>query len=340
MRLPGSSAFFRLFGNRNYRVQFVDHRIPSLVVRIFQSKERYDSETAAIDAISAHTDVPVPQIMAQSSHTERDQHYIITRYIGSGRLPDLPWLADSAQMAIGQQLGEYLAQIHGLKMGFYGNLTSSTAQNAISVPKEADFTLPIFQNLLTQARRKGVLTSEEEAKVQTYVDHSIGLLTESIPSLIHGDMIDANILIDSIGGSTVISGILDFEHSRAWSPEVDFTKLLDIRLREYPLLADRFLDVYLHNMGITGPSASERFFDRLRLFRLLEDLQLAVNLAEGEVGFFAKLMMGTPSFAISSVSKTIRLHWLHGRTIPEDSTGSGRSPISVFCSRDCIALKL
>jgi aminoglycoside phosphotransferase (APT) family kinase protein/deoxycytidylate deaminase len=287
-------SFFRLFGNQNYRVQFKEPNVPSLVVRIFQSRERYRTETTALRAVSANTDIPVPQIVAQSSNTEANLHYIITWYIAGGRLQEnLPLLGDCEQIAIGQQLGEFLAQLHGLKKDAYGDLILSKDQDEASVITEADYTLQMLRNLLSEAQSRGVLEPAEINSVQTFIDQSAGLLTEMIPSLIHGDMIDANLLIDSTGKSVVITGVLDFEHSRAWSPEVDFTKILDIRFREYPLLSERFLDAYFHNAGIMGADARERFYSRLKLFQLIADLQLAVDLAKGSVGFSTKLLMGT-----------------------------------------------
>jgi deoxycytidylate deaminase/aminoglycoside phosphotransferase (APT) family kinase protein len=311
-------AFFTLFGNRNYKVTFKDDTAQPIVVRIYQTTDRYITEREALLSVSANTCIPVPQIITDSSQvsTIRDD-FAIMQYIQGGRLQEnLLFLTDDGQKEIGQQLGEYLAQLHNLKRESYGNLVAGARSNRNS---EVAYTLEIFELLLLGAQTRNILTEDELVRIQGIFDRNKELLSDTTPSLIHGDMIDANILIDEIGGTMKITGVLDFEHSKAWSPEVDFTKILDLRFFDHPVLVKSLKATYFHNVGIANRDAIERFDARLNLFRLISDLQLAVDLAGGSVGFFAKLLISSRHLPFRQYQRLIALLEQQGKlTTPVD----------------------
>lgn len=299
-------SFFTLFGNRNYKVTFEDDTVKPIVVRIYQTKDRYITEREALLSVSANTCIPVPQIIVDSSQVRTiSENFAIMQYIRGIRLQEyLPFLTDDGQKEIGRQLGEYLAQLHNLKRDSYGNLAAGAHSNCNS---EIAYTLEILELLLLGAQTSNVLTEEELVRIRRIFDRNRELFSDTVPSLIHGDMIDANVLIDEIGGAVKITGILDFEHSKAWSPEVDFTKILDLRFFDHPVLVKSLKEAYFHNVGITSRNAIERFDAKLNIFRLISDLQLAVDLAKGSVGFFAKLLISSRHLPFRQYQRLIAL---------------------------------
>jgi aminoglycoside phosphotransferase (APT) family kinase protein/deoxycytidylate deaminase len=284
--------FFRLFGNWTYKVDFENPETSPIVIRCYQvyrAANRFIAETQAIDLLTHQSEVPVPQIIRASTETNHpNQYYAVMRYLPGCRLQEnLHLLSELQSRRIGEQLGQYLAQIHSIKCQGYGELSDSETQGLVS---EMLYTKGIFDHLLYEAKQTAILGQDEIAWLENEFQKKVFLLDEIVPSLIHGDMIDANILIQDSGEA--ISGILDFEHSKAWSAEVDFTKIL-LRFRENPNIIKHLLETYFIFFGRTDQASIDRFYARLELFQLIIDLQLVVDLAKSDLGFFSKLLTGS-----------------------------------------------
>jgi aminoglycoside phosphotransferase (APT) family kinase protein len=88
-------------------------------------------------------------------------------------------------------------------------------------------------------------------------------LDQENPCLVHGDYHEGKVNVEEGAVGYHVTGVLGFEHSQAWSREWDMVPLFGRAFDRYPILQEGFLNGYTESVEL-----SERFWDRLRLYRL------------------------------------------------------------------------
>jgi len=161
-------------------------------------------------ACSHIKNVPLPKIIIKG----RD--YIIESFIAGQSLNELK-ISQRQQAKIYIYLGRYINKIHSLKMRGFGELQKN-ACGKHSVPID-------YVEFLLKQHRSSLLKTKlfDKAliqRLQNYLHDNIVLFTnESV--LLHGDLIDNNILINK----NKISGLIDFGDASCGSREYDLAKI-------------------------------------------------------------------------------------------------------------------
>lgn len=175
---------------------------------------RFRKEKYVIDLIRKNTDVPVPNIYAWDNSREilPFEYMILSKLDGSNMNDIYESFKLDERSFIAEKMGEYLAKIHSIKFEWFGSLMGSS----ITTVKDDYFK---FLNDNFRGTLSGIPEIEEiKDDIMTFVEDNTHLLNIDVtPSLIHNDYHLGNVM----GYETKITGIIDFEASKAGHNEQD-----------------------------------------------------------------------------------------------------------------------
>lgn len=161
-------------------------------------------------ACSHIKNVPVPKIVAKG----RD--YIIESFIAGQLLNELK-LSHRNQAKIYKDLGRYINQIHRLKMHGFGELQNN-GRGKYSTP--VDYLESLLKYYEPSLLKTKLFNRVLIKRLRSYLRDNITLFTnESV--LLHGDLIDDNILINN----NTIYGVIDFGDAVCGPREYDLAKI-------------------------------------------------------------------------------------------------------------------
>ncbi|UCD29489.1 MAG: aminoglycoside phosphotransferase family protein [Planctomycetota bacterium] len=209
--------------------------------------------------IQAHTDVPIPTIIAHdSSHKKIDRDYLIMEKMPGIPISDHPGLSRRHINNILHQVGRALKQVHAIQGRQYGYVGEHKPMES-----QKDWTsafVIMWNKLLDDIEGCGGYSADQATYMRHLLDKHIKLFDRKVPaSLLHMDVWAQNILADNEGNMTCL---LDWDRALWGDPEIEFAVLDYCGISEPP-----FWEGYGSNRD-TSSEAEVR-----QLFYLLYELQ-------------------------------------------------------------------
>lgn len=212
--------------DRDYRVLTIQLEHPRLEVMVKLAGPRatlpcpFERTAALLQRVAATTTVPVvSMIAADTSYRHWPWRYCIYE-----RAPGLPWgkireqLAREEQADVRRQLGQAVAQLHGVRFEAFGELTD-TAQAQAPAPPTC---LAALEARAALRIAEGVLRETFLAALERYADWFSDV---SEARLTHEDLHGWNVLFAQREGRWELTGIVDFDKAWAGHAESDLARL-------------------------------------------------------------------------------------------------------------------
>jgi aminoglycoside phosphotransferase (APT) family kinase protein len=233
-------------------------------VFVFYERDMMRQEPDIHELVLSQTTVPVPRIL-----TYDDSHVLIDRdFLIMERLPGLP-LTEARGVpydSVLRQMGEYLAQVHGLTADRYGYLGAHQPMEPQSTWVEA-FEI-MWNNMIDDIVGVGYYDARESNMMRALLEQYIAMFDRPVPSsLLHMDVWHQNILVDRKGN---VTGLLDWDRALWGDPEIEFAVLDYCGISE-----PAFWEGYGQKRDISDPA-------RIRqIFYLLYELQKYIVIRHG-----------------------------------------------------------
>jgi len=209
---------------------FVRTRDGDLVLRIappddtgvlFYERRMMAQEPEVHDLVRTHTSVPVAEILAYDTTRDvLDRDFLLMRRLPGEALSEVSLSPRSVERVF-TQVGEALAQIHGLRRDRYGYLGAHRCMEPQPDWPRA-FTV-MCNRLIDDIERCDGYDAGEAAFLRRLLDTHIGALPHHPGAcLLHMDIWAQNILCDRDGNLT---GLVDFDRALWGDPEIEFAVL-------------------------------------------------------------------------------------------------------------------
>lgn len=252
--------------NLNYKIQLKDKTHP-LILRVYLRDQDAAYREQKLAALIKET-VPAP--LTHYIGELEGHHFAITEFIPGLSLRD--FLLSNAPDAIGavmSEVGMILSKITAYEFSKAGFLNKDLEV----VEYESSDVIKFGQNCLNDRTVVSVLSPEVIAEIkQTIEQHASLFATGDEKHLVHGDFDPANILVDKINGSWIVTGILDWEFAFSGSYLWDVANMLRYAYKMPPEFQNSFIDALQKN-GIKLPSHWRTTIHLLNLSSLLDLLK-------------------------------------------------------------------
>lgn len=211
--------------DEDYRVLTIQLEHPHLEVMVKLAGPRaalpcpFERTAALLQRVAATTAVPVvSMIAADTSYRNWPWRYCIYE-----RAPGLPWgeireqLTPEEQAGARRQLGQAVAQLHGVHFEAFGELTNEAAAPSTAAPYLAALAARAALRIPAAPLRETFL-----AALERYADW-FSDVTEA--RLTHEDLHGWNVLFEQREGRWQLTGIVDFDKAWAGHAESDLARL-------------------------------------------------------------------------------------------------------------------
>lgn len=261
--------------NLNIKIQLENEKHP-LILRVYlrdkDAAYREQKLAALLKEIplrsSARQAVPVP--LTHHIGEIEGHHFAITEFMPGISLRDfLLNNTPDAISAIMSEVGTILSKITAHEFSEAGFLNKELEV----IPDEFDNVIKFAQNCLNDKTVLSVLDPSVIAEIKKVIaQYAYLFLTDNEKHLVHGDFDPANILVDNINGSWVITGILDWEFAFSGSYLWDVANMLRYAHKMPHEFQSSFTEAMEKN-GITLPTYWRTIVHLLNLSSLLDLLK-------------------------------------------------------------------
>ena len=190
-------------------------RFPSTILPIDEQKKQVQRESSLLERLRSYLtyEIPAPEFVDAESDTPFMGYLMIpgdslTRHFDSTNAEQ--------QRFLGEQVGGFLSQLHGIDGSNLGLGTDGTYRPEESL-SEFQEVFDKVQDVIFPKLSKSEI-EWTELLFHDFLDSDENFEFE--PVLIHGDFDTSNILVDLKTYS--VTGIIDFEETRVYDPAVDF----------------------------------------------------------------------------------------------------------------------
>jgi len=265
-------------GNRTVAVEFVDGGRAYLKVAVDGDGSRAARERAAMAYVNAHTDAPVPTVLARDR--DREHPYIATADV-SGRVAWRAWdgAGDDERAALARALGRTLARVHVCRFDSHGHVVGGDA-DALELDRGSwtDVLLDTIEFTRVQAGDGRFAYFFDD--VVDLVEANRDRLNDAPAALLHGDPAQPNAFVVEAGGPPTV-GLLDWELAHVGDPvrELQRAKRQFVQSTFDPG-TDRHVDAFYDGYREQDSGLPAGFEDRYRLYDAVTYL--------GVSGFFEK----------------------------------------------------
>lgn len=252
--------------NLNIKIQLENEKHP-LIFRIYlRDKDAAYREQKL--AIWLKETVPVP--LTHYIGEFEGHNFAITEFMPGIPLRDLLLKCTPHDLsAIMSEVGMILSKITAYEFSKSGFLNKDLEV----VPYESSDVIKFAQDCLNDRTVVSVLSPEVIAEIkQTIEQHASLFATGDEKHLVHGDFDPANILVDKINDSWVITGVLDWEFAFSGSYLWDVANMLRYAYKMPPEFQNSFIDALQRN-GIKLPHDWRTTAHLLNLSSLLDLLK-------------------------------------------------------------------
>ncbi len=252
--------------NLNYKIRLEDEKYP-LILRVYlRDKDAAYREQKVAALIKESVPVPLTHYIGELE----EYHFAITEFMPGMSLRDF-LLGNTSHdlMAIMHEVDMILSKItaHGFsKAGFVNKELEVILYESSGVIKFA-------QDCLNDRTVVSVLGPSVISEIQKAIEQYAYLFpTDDEKHLVHGDFDPANILVDQINGSWVVTGILDWEFAFSGSYLWDVANMLRYAHKMPPEFQNSFIEA-LEKNGIKLPAYWRTTAHLLNLSSLLDLLK-------------------------------------------------------------------
>ena len=252
--------------NLNYKIQLKD-KIHPLILRVYlRDKDAADREQKLAALIKETVPAPLTHYIGELE----GHHFAITEFISGISLRD--FLLSNAPDAIGaimSEVGMMLSKITAYDFPKSGFLNKDLEV----VECESSDVIKFAQGCLNDKTVLSVLDPSVITEIkQAIAEHAYLFSTDDEKHLVHGDFDPANIFVDKINGSWVVTGILDWEFAFSGSYLRDIANMLRYSHKMPPEFQNSFVDALQKN-GIKLPPDWRTTIHLLNLSSLLDLLK-------------------------------------------------------------------
>ena len=252
--------------NLNIKILLEDEK-HSLILRVYlRDKDAAYREQKLATLLKETVPVPLTHYVGELE----GYRFAITEYIPGVPLREL-LLGDAPHdlSAIMSDVGMILSKITAYDFPKSGFLNKELEV----VPYESSDIINFAQGCLNDKTVLSVLSPEVISGIQKAIEHNASLLpADDGKHLVHGDFDPANILVDKINGSWVVTGILDWEFAFSGSYLWDVANMFRYAHKMPPEFQNSFIDALQRN-GIKLPPDWRTTAHLLNLSSLLDLLK-------------------------------------------------------------------
>jgi aminoglycoside phosphotransferase (APT) family kinase protein len=173
--------------------------------------------------------------------------------------------------SLGYEAGRYLAHIHQIPLGGFGELFGTPLS---SYPTEVSFVYERLKGCMQAPTVRHHFSAQELQAIENTM-HAAQLWDRSEACLIHGAYTPENLIVERGVTDYHITGVIEFAYAGAGSPEEDIAQLLCWFQDRPPGLERGVLDGYVETGTMTA-----NFWDRLDRYQILVRLE---TLATGQL---------------------------------------------------------
>ena len=252
--------------NLNFKIQLEIEK-HSLILRVYLRDKDAAYREQKLAALIKET-IPIP--LTHYIGKLEGHHFAITEFMPGISLRDL-LLGDAPHdlSAIMSEVGMILSKITAYKFPKSGFLNKGLQV----VPYESSDVIKFAQGCLNDKTVLSALDPSVIAEIKKAIEqHTSSFPTSDEKHLVHGDFDPANILVDKINCSWVVTGILDWEFAFSGSCLCDVANMLRYAHKMPPEFQSSFLGALLRN-GIKLPPDWRTTAHLLNLSSLLDLLK-------------------------------------------------------------------
>jgi aminoglycoside phosphotransferase (APT) family kinase protein len=252
--------------NLNFKVQIENEKSPVLLRVYLRDKDAAYREQKLAALLKEKLPVPLTHFIGEiDGYTFAITEFLTGISLRDLLLGDLPHDLSEIMYMVGTTLSNIA--MHGFsKAGFLKRDLDVTSYESSEI-------IDFAHECLIDKTVLSVLGPDKIAKIQNTINQYAQFLpTEIEKNLVHGDFDPANILVDRVNGSWVITGILDWEFSFSGSYLWDMANML----RYGHLMPSVFQKAFLEgvvNSGIVLPNNWRTTINLLNLLSLLDCLK-------------------------------------------------------------------
>lgn len=204
------------------------------------------TEAAALNRIRAHTDVPVPAVVAHGDLDDRP--YLLLTYLPGTRWADrrAELTADDSE-ALAFDAAALLRRLHSIHGSRFGPLLDPPYDSLWSRVRHRCFAATGEYGLCGGSPATARRVTEMVKK------HRAAFVSSAVPVLCHNDFIDGNLLLDRQRPPQIV-GVVDLERAVWDDPLADLAKTASNVRHHDPVAAARLTTAY----GATTPAESAR----------------------------------------------------------------------------------
>jgi hygromycin-B 7''-O-kinase len=261
-----------------YRVEFVDARSAPVVVKVYATDDRWlaTKEARALQLLTDHGIDVSPRLLAYSRSADAlDGRACVVAALLPGRTFETVGdeLTSAQRHEVYRQLGEVLRRLHSVPANAYGCVIGEIRD---PLPDNSAHMTRLFERELHELRKNGADPGLADAVAAYVAEHASAFADCPRPAYCHGDVHEANILIEiAEDGACTLTGLVDPQNMHAGDPLMDF-----VRLDAFSMLGDATkIAGLLSGYGVSEPGRQpgewpEAWLPRLRLYRIALALEL------------------------------------------------------------------
>ncbi len=235
------------------------------------------AEAAALRALGAEVELPLPAVLAQDLQGEAGLSYLLLSYLEGTPLLELAGALDEEQRyAVGRALGALVARAHQYSAPAYGALDPARPpayHPAGAVARAAPNTLPArvddsdvryyharLQAALDAAHGAGELDAASAARLVAWAMARVAS-TGQPAALTHGDLRPGRVLVRRRERRWSLAGLTGWGYAQGWRPAWDHVALME------HFAGPEYFSVRV-GYGNAYDESTERRYDQLREFAL------------------------------------------------------------------------
>jgi GNAT superfamily N-acetyltransferase/Ser/Thr protein kinase RdoA (MazF antagonist) len=252
--------------NLNFKIQLENEKHP-LILRVYLRDKDAASREQKLAVLIKET-VPIP--LTHYIGELEGHHFAITEFMPGISLRDL-LLGDVPHdlNAIMSEVGAILSKITAYEFAKAGFLNKELEV----VPYESSDVIKFAQDCLNDKTVLSVLDPSVIDEIKKAIkQHATLFPNNDEKHLVHGDFDPANILVDKINGSWVVTGILDWEFAFSGSYLWDVANMLRYAHKMPPEFQNSFIETLQKN-GVKLPDGWRTTIHLLNLSSLLDLLK-------------------------------------------------------------------
>lgn len=229
--------------NVNYVVKFNSSH-DDVIFRIYNWndwKRKPQKEAQILKQLDKHFkgNLPIPKVYHYIDYAKQFHKpvSIISKLQGEPLTNILQKIDNSEQKSLGIQMSKFLNKIHSIKWAHFGELYLDNNEDKNRATSEEEFIVNHLNKYVEDLKIIIGLDPFIPMQLNRLIDFVNEIIRHQDASLLHGDFHEANILVKKDeNGQYNLTGVLDWEHSKAMGIEWDLVKLNDLGQDEWPAI--------------------------------------------------------------------------------------------------------